>query len=357
MSPKTTYYASRPVVKVDGSEEARVADELLALHVEETVEGLARCELRVSNWGLKDGVTTFLFFDRATLDFGSELSVTLGPPGKSGEVFKGKITGIEGVYPLGRPPEIAILAEDRLQDLRMTRRTRSFESVSDGDVVNQIASGHGMSAQVDHDGPTWGVLTQVNQSDLAFLRERARAADALMWVEDDAIHFVARERAERETVEMTYGRELREMTVLADLAHQRTKVCVGGWDVSSKEGVTGEAEAGAMGSELGGLTGGAAILSQALGDRVDHVAHLVAFSQAEATALAEARYRDAARRFVSGVAQAEGDGRVRAGSRVALDGLGALFDGEYAVVEVRHTFDGELGYRTHMQVERPGIAS
>ena len=58
--------------------------------------------------------------------------------------------------------------------------------------------------------------------------------------------------------------------------------------MSSKEGVTGEAEQGAVSSELGSLDGGASTLSDALGDRADHIAHLVAFNEAEATALAEA---------------------------------------------------------------------
>jgi hypothetical protein len=42
---------------------------------------------------------------------------------------------------------------------------------------------------------------------------------------------------------------------------------------------------------------------------------------------------------------------------VKLQGLGALFDGQYYVCEVRHTFDGQNGYCTHFAVERPGLGT
>ena len=78
-----------------------------------------------------------------------------------------------------------MLAEDRFQDLRMVRRSRTFEDVSDRDVIEQIAGEHGLTTDVDLDGPTYRVLAQVNQSDLAFLRERARAVDAELWLDGD----------------------------------------------------------------------------------------------------------------------------------------------------------------------------
>ena len=64
----------------------------------------------------------------------------------------------------------------------MTRRTRAFADVSDADVASQIAGDHGLQRDVGVGGPTHRVLAQLNQSDLAFLRERARALDAELWI-------------------------------------------------------------------------------------------------------------------------------------------------------------------------------
>ena len=349
------YYSSRPIVAIEGRDETELGDELLSLLVEETIDGLFRCEAKFSNRGLKDGQMDFLYLDRALLDFGAELAVTLGPPGKSRRVFKGKVLGMDASFPAARPPEISVLAEDAFQDLRMTRRTRMFEQSSDADVARQIAQDHGLSPQVDHNGPTFALLAQVNQSDLAFLRDRALAGDAVVRVEDGALHFKGRGSVDEGTIDMTYGTELRELSVLADLAHQRTAVRVTGWDVSAQEKIESEAGDSAISSELGGLTGGGSILQQKFGDRVEQAVHLVPFSEAEATGLAESRYRELARRFVTGVAHADGDARVRVGSTVKFKGVGPMFDGKYAVTNVRHSFDRKRGYRTTFQVQRGGI--
>src|SRR5436309_2063663 len=130
---QTGYYASRPTFRVDGQVQDALGNLLQSLVVEETTLGLFRCEARFQNWGPKNSEVDFLFFDRKVLDFGKPFAVEVGAPGAASSVFAGRITAIEGLYPLQRPPEINILAEDRFQDLRMERRTRSFENITDAD--------------------------------------------------------------------------------------------------------------------------------------------------------------------------------------------------------------------------------
>lgn len=350
------FYASRPRIKVDGELKRELGDnELLSLLVEESMLGLFRCEAHFSNWGTKSSRADFLFFDRQTLDFGKELTVECGTPDASQAIFKGRITGMEALYPQQRAPELTVLAEDRFQDLRMERRTRSFENVSDSDVIQQLASQHGLSAQVDVDGPTYRVLAQVNQSDLAFLRERAVAIDADLWVEDRTLHAQTRSRRTSGNVTLTYGADLLEFTVLADLAHQRTSVKVSGWDVASKDKIDEEATESVVSSELDGGRSGSTVLARALAERKERVVFATPLSQAEARAVAEARYRTRARRFLRGHGVVDGRPGIRVGSKLDIRGLGDLFNGNYYVTRARHTFDLRDGYRTSFEVERAGI--
>ena len=76
--------------------------------------------------------------------------------------------------------------------------------------------------------PDARVLAQINQSDLAFLRDRARAADADVWVEGKTLHAAARASRTDSRLELVHGARLREFAVCADLAHQRTAVVCGG---------------------------------------------------------------------------------------------------------------------------------
>jgi phage protein D len=342
--------AAHPTVSIGGRDEPDLSAQLLDLNVREDTLGLYGCEAEFGNWGTVSGRLGFRYFDRALLDFGKAFKVKLGDTA----LFEGKVMGLQAAFPEGAPPRILVFADDRLQDLRMTRRTRTFADASDADVVRTIASDHSLTADVAVTGPTHKVLAQVNQSDLAFLRERARAVDAEVWVEGTTLH--AKKRADRPagTVELTWQNQLREFTVTADLSAQRTAVAVSGWDVAGKAGIKAEATASAISAELGGDTSGVSIL-EGIGARKENLAHPVPVTASEGQAAADAFFRMSARRFVSGRGVAQADARLRVGCRVDLKELGPLFSGKYVVTAVRHRFDTVRGIRTEFEVERPGI--
>ncbi len=343
--------SARPAFEVDGRAQPDLAAQMLALDIRDEATGLARCEVEFGNWGLTDGAVGFRYFDRRLLEFGKAFVVKLG----SDTLFEGRILGLQASFGEGTPPTLRVLADDRLQDLRMTRRTRSFVDRSDADLARSIASDHGLTPQVDAAGPTHRHLAQLNQSDLAFLHERARAIDAELWVQGRTLHFQSRRARDGGRLRLSYGAQLRRFDVTADLAHQRTEVAASGWDVGAKQAVRALAGAGALGAELGSDDSGIAILQQALGARSEALAHAAAASEAEARALAEAALRLAARRFVRGQGSAEPQAALRVGSALQLEGLGPLFSGRYVATAVHHRFDTHGGLRTDFEAERPGL--
>ena len=342
---------SRPSFFVGGAEQPALYGGLTRLLIAETTAGLYRCEAQFGNWGLKDGKTDFLYFDRQTLDFGKDFQVKLADK----PLFDGRIMGLEADFPDGDAPAITVLAEDRFQDLRMTRRTRTFEDVTDADVFNQIAADHGLTPSIDAAGPTHRVVAQVNQSDLAFVRERARAIDAELWLEGRTLNVKTRSARAGAPVVLKRGMELREFKVLADLAQQRTAVSVTGWDVEAKEAIRHEAEESVVASEVGADESGVAILRAAVGERKESLAHTVPLGAQEAQAAAESFFRMSARRFLAGRGVAETKPELRAGAFVDLKELGPLFSGKYYLTEVRHLFDNAKGIRTAFRAERAGI--
>jgi uncharacterized protein len=345
--------ATRPSIYVDGTEDAALSQGLLRMTIHETVQGLYRAELRFGNWGLKDNAIGFLYFDRRKLDFGKSLRLQV----ENDVLFDGRVSAIEAEYGEGVSPEISVLLEDRLQDLRMTRRTRTFHDVTDAQAIARIAGDHGLTPNVELTGPVHKVLAQVNQSDLAFMRERARAAGAELWIDDRKLFAKPRSSRNSEPLKLQYGSDLRQFTALADLAHQRTSITVSGWDVSGKKAITSKADEAAVRNELGNDASGGTLLDAAFGQRNDSVAHTVPLTSDEAKAQAEAWYRIAARRFLVGRGLAQPNAKLRVGAWVDLDGLGTLFDGKYYLADVRHLFDGAGGFRSEFTAERPGLGS
>jgi Bacteriophage probable baseplate hub protein len=348
-----TPLAHAPSVALQGQVNVDVSEGILAMRIEEDVEGLYQCELELGNWGPVGQAIDFLYFDRQTIDFGMPLDVKLG----SDTLFSGTITALEGGFPEGSPPVISVLAEDGLQEFRMTRRTRTFESVTDVSVFNQVAGEHGLATDVQAPGPTYRVLTQLAQSDLAFLRERARSIDAELWIDSGTLKVRPRASRNTATASLSYGRDLRSMTVIADLAGQRSDLTVSGWDVAAKAAISEASDDGVLGSELNGDTSGASILAAALSARHENVAHAVPLSTDEARARSQALYRQAARRFLRGHCIAETSAQLQVGAHLTVDGLGDLFTGQYYVSHAVHRYNRKSGLQTELTLERPGLGS
>ena len=342
---------SRPTILIDGQENSSLVGGLTYLLIAEKTDGLYRCEAKFGNWGPKDDSTDFLYFDRKTLDFGKEFQIKIAQD----EIFKGKITALEADFPEGKPPEITVLAEDALQNLRMTRRTRSFFDQTDADIFRKIAGEYGLTANINASGATHKTVAQVNQSDLAFMRERARTIDAEIWVKDRELNVKTRPNRGQDKISMKYGAKLREFKVIADLANQRTSVNACGWDVSAKEAIKKEATDSVISSELGQDVSGIGILKDKFGTRKESIVHSVPLSGQEAQSIAESLMKTLARQFVVGRGTAEMNAKLRVGAFVELDGLGKLFNGKYYVSEIAHIFDNKKGLRTEFRVERTGI--
>lgn len=350
MTSPNAFVPAAPTVNVGGQDKPELSAQLLELSVHEDTLGLYRCEAEFGNWGAVGGRIGFRYFDRALLDFGKAFVVKLGTT----VLFEGRVMGLRAGFPEGAPPRIVVLADDRLQDLRMTRRTRSFADKSDADVMRAIANDHSLTPDIDVSGPTHKVLAQVNQSDLAFLRERANAVDGEVWVEGSTLKVKTRGSRDAGTVDLTWQNQLKEFSVSADLAAQRTEVTVSGWDVAGKQAIKAAATSSAIASEVGADTSGVSIL-QGIKARKENLAHPVPVTATEGQAAADAFFRMSARRFVTGRGVAEASVGLRVGKHIDLKELGPLFSGKYMVTAVRHRFDTAQGIRTEFDVERPGI--
>lgn len=338
---------ARPTITVAGAAQPELEAALLAYRLHGSLEEMGMAELSFANWGGEDA--GFRFYDRAVLDFGSEIVVSIDGLA----LFAGNITAIGGSYPEAGPPTITVCAEDRLQALRMTRRSRSFEQASLTDVAEAIASAHGLTAQVSVQSAAAPLIAQVNQTDFAFLVDLARRFGANVSVEGDILHV----RADHGTpaVELRWAGTLRAFDVVADLAGQRSTITVGGWNVGGKEAASHTADASILASELGNDIGGSALLGERLAARDEVLAHCLPATRSEAREIAESALRAMARDFVTGEGLCETDPLIHVGARLKLAGLGRLFDGTYRATAVTHLFDPTAGAVTEFRCDRSGI--
>lgn len=344
--PRT--YIATPTIRLNDQENERMAALLTSMVMNEQEGGLSSLELRLSNSAsLQDGSAEYAFDAGGELALGARLLVGAGDASAPTEIFRGTVTGIEGVFDEDGPPELIVLAEDALQKLRCTRRTRVYESQSLADIVRAIANDHGLTPRVDGLDQNFGPQVQLNETDLGFIRRLLARVDADVQVVGTDLQVAPRGKVNRGQLELALGDELKRARVLADLAHQITKATVKGWDVSSGQAMDGDGQENALGPGAGKK--GGAILPDALGDRKYHSCHLFTYNQDEVDAAADAVRNRRARRFLRVQGVTTGTPALRVGTQAKLTGIGQWFSNTYYVTAVRHLFDLARGYRTEFE--------
>ena len=347
-----------PVFSVDGQRVPSMARDCVRLEIEEGVEGLRtlRLHLFATGTGATGPQDRMIWLDGGVVDFGKRLVVSVGPDTNQRTVFDGTISAIEAVFDDGQTPLVVLMAEDALMRLRMTRRMRSYHQVTDADIASALAGEHGLQAQVDVDGPEYDVVQQLNQSDLAFLRERARLVQAELWCEGRTLHMSSRPRRSGTQLTLVQGNHLLSVRLCADLAHQRSDVVVTGYDAAAADVIDERAAADTIEAEISAGRTGPEIVQQALGAATTLRVRETALTGDEASAWARAEMLRRARRFVTVTGATRGTPDMVVGSKLTLQDVGAPFEGSgYYVTRVRHTVDLVHGLRTCFEAERATV--
>jgi uncharacterized protein involved in type VI secretion and phage assembly len=103
-------------------------------------------------------------------------------------------------------------------------------------------------------------------------------------------------------------------------------------------------------AELAGSGATPADLAKVFGDHVYVASDVPYRSQAEVDVAAKALSEQIAGACAEFEGTARGNPKIQAGTAIAVDNLGAPFDGKYVVTTSRHSYDQSTGYSTHFAV-------
>jgi phage protein D len=203
------------------------------------------------------------------------------------------------------------------------------------------------------------VIQQWEQSDLAFLRDRALRLAAELWVDaDDVVHLAGRERRPGPEITLVQGNELIGLTARADISHQRARVELRGWDHQSVEAVSHVANGAEVSAEVASGRTGVQVAGQLFPGSIISRSRRDVLDQPMAEAFATAEMLRRARAFVTVDGTTSGTPDLVPGARLDLHRAGRPFEGTgYRVVHAHHSFDLTTGYRTRFRAERPSVPS
>ncbi|MFI7361550.1 VgrG-related protein [Streptomyces sp. NPDC050149] len=248
---------------------------------------------------------------------------------------------------------------DESHRLLRGRRVASYQNMTLADICGQVAQRAGLKpGTVDIAGPVIEHLAQPNVTDWEFVRGLAEEAGAQAYVRDGQLHITrpaeasgapdGSARADRNPLVLELGDNLLRCRAGVSAAEQVSEVEVRGWDVAAKQPVIGRAPAGASPTLELGVT--AAEVSAPFGEARFVVTDAAYGAQAQVDRAAKALAERIAGSFAELEAAIRGNPEVRAGSAVALNAVGAPFEGRYTVTSSRHVFDAVRGYETWITV-------
>jgi phage protein D len=343
-------YSAIPTVQIDGQANDKVTAQLLSIEMREREGGMSALEMRLSNFGsFSTGLADLVFEDGAILKLGSAVLVYAGDASSPTEIFRGKITALEGRYPESGPPDLVVLAEDALQSARMARRTKNWDSATLTQIATQVANSLGLTPVLAGLDASIGTQLQFNESDLHFLRRLLARYDADVQIVGSELHASPRSQAQRNSIEIDLNSQLKQVRVIADLSQQVTKITATGWDYNQGQAISVSSQTTSFGPGSG--QAGKDWLQQALATRSEQLAQFSNLNTQEAQALVDAEFAQRMRSFVVAHGVSEGNPNLRVGTFLQLNGLGPRFSNIYYTTSTVHHFDTQGGYETRFCAE------
>jgi phage protein D len=352
-------YIARPLLKIDGKDAPEpVVNRILQVLVEESIHQPAMFSIVLNNsyhsgksedepWEYKKGGAYFdLFKIGKKVQIGFHGSTT-GAPEFSDEkkdyILEGEITAIETQFTDKSQAPITIRGYDISHRLHRGRQNRSFTKMTDTAIVRKIAGEANIKlGDIDNSGAAHEYLFQENQTNMAFLRERAARIGFELYVlfnektMQSQLHF--RKPKKDGSLTLKWKVDLETFRVRATSAEQVGSVEVRGWNYERKKAIVSTARSEKLITKTDQGEGSQKGTVFRLPKPKMIVVDKPVSSPKEADTIAQSLCNELGGEFVHAEARGIGDPKIRLGRVVNLKDLGP-YDGSYYITETRHLYD------------------
>lgn len=277
-----------------------------------------------------------------------EVEVTIGPTTDQPKaLFLGEVVGLEPVFDVGGESKILVRAFNKLHRLTRAKKSRTFQDMTDNDIVQKIAGEYGLTAEMS--GSVHLKYKHVYQndiSDLEFLHKRARRINYELFVRDrDKLVWRERDLADDSGIELKWGKDaggaefsLQIFRPRLSTASQVKEVYVRGWDSLKSQTIVGEAKS--LKTKMGSV--GGADAAKDFGE-AKATYEMALYSKEEADAAAKSLLEDHGLSFIVGEGQCKGHPQIKAGKVVSIKCEDKRFDGKYYLTGVSHRYSHKQG--------------
>jgi phage protein D len=351
----TASYTSKPSLELDGaSASPELMEDILQISVEESLHLPGMFTLVINNPYLSGRESTepagkhqklFEIGKKIKIGFSSATTDQF-PDRTQGYLIDGEITAMETHFTSGSQAPIIIRGYDISHRLHRGRYNRSFQDMTDTDIINKITQEVGIpSGTIDQTGITHKYIFQENQTNMEFLKERAVRNGFEFFVQDGKLNF--RKPKSDGEISLKWLEDLESFRVRVSSSQQVKEVEVRGWDYMKKLPIVETVNAEKVFTVTDHGKGSKKSTAFNSAPKMIVVDQPV-FASGEAKKIAQGLFDELGGEFVHADARALGNPKIRPGQVVKLEGMGK-YSGKYYVTETRHLYD-ERVYTTEFSI-------
>lgn len=322
-------------VKIDGKA-TDFAPYVISAETNTEYRRLATAEVVINDGGLSE--EEFRAGDADAFLIGKEMSIFVGDKEADKCIFKGIIETQSIMLDDGKS-ELKITAKHAAYKMTLERKLRSFEDMTDKDVIESICGEYNIAVKMDSVSVKHERLVQYNSTDWDFINMRAEAMGLLLQTNTDGIVISRPDGKGKSVVEIRNGLNLQKLDVEMDARRMFSKYKAEAWNYTSQEADKAEASGGDNDCAIGNLS--ATDLAGKNGSS-DMTTHLLT-SQENSDRLTAWNDMLAMRTDMSriiGDAQIWGFAPIAPGDVVTLKNVGKRFEGDSIISSVTQRIDG-----------------
>lgn len=340
---KAVEVVSHIVIEVNGTAlDEEVRSRLLAVEIDQHVHLPGMFSIRLQDPDLK-------LLDAGPFNLAEKVTIS-GRDAENQKVrlIQGEITAIEPEFGAGMMVVVVVRVFDQLHRLYRQVKNKTYLNVKDSDIAEEIALAAGLKVDIEATATVYEHLYQHNQSDLAFLMQRARRIGYDCYIRENTLIF-RNPNLRSAQATLAWGADLLTFHPRMTLSEQVEEVLLQGWDVQKKEKIVGRATQGKWYPKIQEQADGGVWAKKLEPNSKQIVVDDFPVSQAEADILASARLNEISGAFVEAHGTAFRRPDITAGQVLKIERLGQRFCGEYLVTSATHIYT-DAGFKTNFTV-------
>jgi len=294
--------------------------------------------------------------DSALFDMGKNVEIYMGYGNNLQPIMLGEITSLEPSFPESGPPTLRISGYDKSYKLRHNQPDREpYQYTTDSAIAAQIAVEAGLIPIVDPSPIYHERQLKQSSSDMAFLKERARANFFDVYVHWDKLYFQF-PRPQTQAYVLEWGKNLSSYSPRISSAGLAGLQVIRSYSEELAQTIVAFAMAADFNpNDIQERLGSAALdLLLSLGRRVIRKKNIE--TSIDALTVAKSIMQEILEGLYEGSGDCIGIPDLRAGTYISIQNVGKRLSGMYRLRKVTHAID-EGGYRTSFEVtQRSGTS-